>query len=286
MKNNYNLQRCLKNFSSFKKKAHQQCSTNSIYFYAVLFIFFATNLNAQINNTYNFNTDLQGWSTQGYGTFNQSTIQGCGGGASARANVFDDTGNNFLSPLLGTANTNLVTITFDYKVVNYAALDQAQASTVEIIAQWSNSVSGPWTNFFTINSTNHTPSNACVSRTATFTPTAGNLYVKFQNRALGGSADIFYYYDNIVVTQTQLGNASQPMNGLSYYPNPVQDQLTINYSQDISSVTVFNLVGQKVMTASPNTSNVVLDMSKLSAGTYMIQVNANETSKMIKFIKS
>ena len=88
----------------------------------------------------------------------------------------------------------------------------------------------------------------------------------------------------VLVTVT-LGLENQTMTGLSYYPNPVQNELNISYSQDITSVTVFNLVGQKVMTLSPNTSNVILDISSLSAGSYMIQVNADAASKVIKLIK-
>ena len=88
-----------------------------------------------------------------------------------------------------------------------------------------------------------------------------------------------------VTVTVALGVSNQIMTGLSYYPNPVQNQLTINYTQDITSVSVFNLVGQKVMSITPNTSNVTVDMSTLARGTYMIQVNAATASKVIKLIK-
>ena len=208
MKKNYTLKLYLDSITSFADKTRTKYATSSRYLAAALLMSVGATTNAQINVNYGFDSDLQGWSTLGFGTFNQSTIQACAAGSSARANVFDTTGNSFLSPLLGSATATPVTIAFDYKVVNYAALDQAQASKVEVIGQWSNSATGPWTDFFSINGSNHTPSANCVNKTATFTPTAGPLYIKFQNKALGGSADIFYYYDNIVVSQ--LGDPVDP----------------------------------------------------------------------------
>ena len=76
------------------------------------------------------------------------------------------------------------------------------------------------------------------------------------------------------------------MTALTYYPNPVQDKLNISNSENITSVVLFNLVGQKVMTSLTNSTEVVLDMSKLAAGNYLIQVNTDTASKMIKLIKT
>ena len=162
-------------------------------------------VNAQINSNFNFNTNLEGWNTEGFGTFNQSTIQACAGGGSARANVFYDGTNNFISPSLGTATAGLVTVSFDYKVVEYAALDASVPAKVLILGQWSNSAAGPWTTFQTINSGNHVASASCVTKSATFTPTPGPLFIKFQSTAIGAGSDIFYYYDNIVVSQAADG---------------------------------------------------------------------------------
>ena len=88
-----------------------------------------------------------------------------------------------------------------------------------------------------------------------------------------------------VLVTVELGIANQTMTGLSYYPNPVQNQLNINYSENITSISIFNLVGQKIMAVTPNASDVIIDMSTLAAGTYMIQVNADAASKVIKLIK-
>ncbi len=89
-----------------------------------------------------------------------------------------------------------------------------------------------------------------------------------------------------VLVTVALGIENNAMTALLYYPNPVQDQLHITYSANITAVVVYNLVGQKVMTITPNATNVTLDMSRLSAGTYMIQVNADTASKVIKVVRN
>ena len=71
----------------------------------------------------------------------------------------------------------------------------------------------------------------------------------------------------------------------SYYPNPVTDILNISYSDIISTVEVFNMIGQQVVTKKLNASNGQIDMSQLQGGTYVIKVLTEEASKVIKVIK-
>lgn len=205
MENNYTLERYLKSVSSIKKNAQLRFSSNMRYLAAAFLLAMAPGVDAQVNSTFAFNSDLQGWTTDGFGTFNQTVTQACGGGSSARANVFYDGTNNFISPNLGVATAGLVTVSFDYKVVEYAALDASPSAKVLILSQWSNSAAGPWTTFNTINSGNHIASASCATKSATFTPTPGPLFIKFQNKAVGAGSDIFYYYDNIVVSQAADG---------------------------------------------------------------------------------
>lgn len=67
-----------------------------------------------------------------------------------------------------------------------------------------------------------------------------------------------------------------------FYPNPVQDLLTIQSDKDIKSVALFNLQGQKVLTSTQKQISV----SNLAKGVYMLQVidvaNAMSTQKIIK----
>ena len=72
---------------------------------------------------------------------------------------------------------------------------------------------------------------------------------------------------------------------LKAYPNPVKDILTLSNTKDITNVAVYNLLGQQVMTKAVIANESQIDMSKLSAGTYMVKVTADNQVKTIKVIK-
>ncbi|QYJ68050.1 Ig-like domain-containing protein [Flavobacterium litorale] len=74
-------------------------------------------------------------------------------------------------------------------------------------------------------------------------------------------------------------------NKFSFYPNPVKDVLTVSYNSEITSVAVFNLLGQQVMAEQPNTSEVKLDMTSLSDGTYLVTITAGNIVETIKIVK-
>jgi hypothetical protein len=69
---------------------------------------------------------------------------------------------------------------------------------------------------------------------------------------------------------------------VALYPNPVNDVLNIETETEIKSVEIYNLLGQKVKTASTKQVPVF----DLQAGTYMVRVqdtnNAVETMKIVK----
>lgn len=69
------------------------------------------------------------------------------------------------------------------------------------------------------------------------------------------------------------------------YPNPVKEVLNLDYINDISSVAVFNLLGQQVLSRDINSSSAQLDMSSLGAGSYLVKVTADNQVKTIKVIK-
>ena len=82
-----------------------------------------------------------------------------------------------------------------------------------------------------------------------------------------------------------LGNNTFNARAFSYYPNPVKDVLNLSYSSDITSVTVFNLLGQQLLAKQPNAATAVIDMTALAEGTYLVNVVAGTTIKTIKVIK-
>lgn len=69
------------------------------------------------------------------------------------------------------------------------------------------------------------------------------------------------------------------------YPNPVSDVLNLSYNKNITDVNVFNLLGQQVLSKSVNANQSKIDMSTLSAGTYMVKVTSDNQVKTIKVMK-
>lgn len=82
-----------------------------------------------------------------------------------------------------------------------------------------------------------------------------------------------------------LGNNSFDSATFSYYPNPVKNMLNLSYTENISNVAVFNLLGQEVMTKTVNANQSQIDMTALATGTYVVKVTADNQVKMIKVIK-
>lgn len=72
---------------------------------------------------------------------------------------------------------------------------------------------------------------------------------------------------------------------LKAYPNPVKDSLTIAFEQGISTISIYNLVGQEVITKVINANETTIDVATLPSGTYLVKVHSGDESKTLKVIK-
>ena len=82
-----------------------------------------------------------------------------------------------------------------------------------------------------------------------------------------------------------MANSSFDNNNFTYYPNPVKNTLNLSYDQEISNVTIFNLMGQKVSSQAINSNQGQVDMSNLSHGVYLVKVSSNNQVKTLRVIK-
>jgi len=98
----------------------------------------------------------------------------------------------------------------------------------------------------------------------------------------GGGAAITY---QISAYDASLSAGSFDVNSFKAYPNPVKNVLNLSYSTEISSVEVYNMLGQKVMTKTLNVAQGQIDMSNLNAGNYIVKVTADGLTKTIKVVK-
>lgn len=101
-----------------------------------------------------------------------------------------------------------------------------------------------------------------------------------------------YEYDNnasatfgISAYDATLSSADFDTTAFKAYPNPIKDVLNLSYSTEISSVEVYNMLGQKVLTNTLNVAQGQIDMSNLNAGSYIVKVTADGLTKTIKVVK-
>lgn len=93
-----------------------------------------------------------------------------------------------------------------------------------------------------------------------------------------------YLVDDIKF-KAALSTAKFDASSIKMYPNPVKNTLTIDANSTIQRVSVYNILGQEVMSVSPKSNSATLQTSALQKGAYMVttEIDGNvSTSKIIK----
>lgn len=116
------------------------------------------------------------------------------------------------------------------------------------------------------------------------------ITVQWHTPALG---DGIWSTNEFTVNESELYSAGQSTNTItkmnteySVYPNPVADVLNIQAADKIAMATVFNLMGQQILTVNPDTESVKIDCSALTKGSYMLSlVFANGQKATYKIVK-
>lgn len=92
--------------------------------------------------------------------------------------------------------------------------------------------------------------------------------------------------DNIIwEADPELSNGSFDNSNFVFYPNPVKDVLNLSYKQNITSVSVFNILGQKVYENTLNSNAIQVNMAGFASGSYIVKVISEDQTKAIKVIK-
>ena len=72
---------------------------------------------------------------------------------------------------------------------------------------------------------------------------------------------------------------------LNVYPNPVVTELVITNESAITSCEIYTITGEMVYNLSCNTTNVVVNVENLTAGSYIVRIAAEGTVQTRRFIK-
>jgi hypothetical protein len=106
------------------------------------------------------------------------------------------------------------------------------------------------------------------------------LHLKFV-----GSGKSIIYLDNIYFYKgSPLTAISDNKSGkaISYYPNPVLNDLNIKAETEIQSIEVYTITGQKIKSVTPRTHNTTIDLNDITQGTYFIVVTLKNGSRSIQ----
>ena len=89
----------------------------------------------------------------------------------------------------------------------------------------------------------------------------------------------------IAAYDASLAKPSFDNDAFKSFPNPVKDVLNLSYSQNMTSISIFNVVGQQILSKSLNEASAKIDLSGLSKGVYLVKVTADNQAKTFKIIK-
>lgn len=93
-------------------------------------------------------------------------------------------------------------------------------------------------------------------------------------------------FDIIVASQDILAiEDNQVAVNITMYPNPAKSFVRFNTSEIIDNITIFNMLGQKVLSLDGNSNQLELDVNSLSTGTYIAKVQAGNEAQALQFIK-
>ena len=165
---------------------------------------------------------------------------------------------NFVSAGDGTATAMIVTPGGASSVTFYTAPDENSVETdLTLVPQNSNQcVPGTSASIFTL---------------------AGQAYYVF---VLNSGA-----VTDIVIDGTNLGTADNSIAGFSYYPNPTTGVLNLESVDNIERVSIYNLLGQRVIDSRVDATTSQMDVSALSTGTYLMKVTVNGQTGTYKVLK-
>ncbi len=110
-----------------------------------------------------------------------------------------------------------------------------------------------------------------------------DIYVSFRHFDCPDENSVLI--DDLSITAENVGIEDIAALGFNSYPNPVNDVLNLKAEQAITSVTINNVLGQKVIDLSPNALQTAIDLSDLSKGIYMVNVTIGENSGSYKIVK-
>ena len=96
------------------------------------------------------------------------------------------------------------------------------------------------------------------------------------------------FIDDFQVTSFSSLGTNTPDQSITfeYFPNPVEDELTLKAQANIDSIEVLNILGQSLISLSPSVMEAKVDMSSLQTGAYFVRLSVQETMNTFRVLKN
>jgi hypothetical protein len=75
-------------------------------------------------------------------------------------------------------------------------------------------------------------------------------------------------------------------NQISVYPNPAADEVIVSNLPASCLLTMYNALGEIILSEKPDGSVIRMDVSELKAGVYLICVNSGKVCQSFKIVKN
>ncbi len=96
----------------------------------------------------------------------------------------------------------------------------------------------------------------------------------------------YYYIDDVSIVESKDASLSDnQMSNLKLFPNPSSDIINITYANQISNIIIYDLTGRKVLENAINAPESAINVQRLSAGTYLLNIVTADGNGVLKFIK-
>jgi len=115
-----------------------------------------------------------------------------------------------------------------------------------------------------------------------------NVYIAYNytSSGTGGGTSTVWRVDNILMKGYNVSSVSNIINEVSLYPNPANNSITIENVMQISNISIYNTLGQKVYEDNFSKNKIIIDISNLNNGLYFLKTSdINGKTNVNRFIK-
>lgn len=99
------------------------------------------------------------------------------------------------------------------------------------------------------------------------------------------NADNDFFIDNFQITPETLGSGNNQLEGVTLFPTIIQEGLYFNSQYQVSAISIYTLLGQKVVSRTPKMNHSFINLSDLASGMYIVKITTQGKTGTYRIIK-